>query len=149
MCSVARVAAVSTTPSASLPPDWAAIVDDAAVFPPGNRPLADAVRAYDDRRGEWYAGLVRSFVVADVALPEALAQDAGAAPSPLSVVIGGGAGSGDCQYCIGDRRVIDGAARHSPGQSEIDPSEDDSIDSRSRERKHLVEIPESRLGVEN
>jgi hypothetical protein len=85
-------------------------VDDAAVFPPGNRPLADAVRAYDDRRGEWYAGLVRSFVVADVALPEALAQDAGAAPSPLSVVIGGGAGSvaGVCAYATRNQTALAG-----------------------------------------
>ena len=101
---------MSTTPSPSIPPDWAAIVDDAAVFPPGNSPLADAVRAYDDRRGEWYAGLVRSFVVADVALPEARAQDAGAAPSPLSVVIGGGAGSvaGVCAYATRNQTALAG-----------------------------------------
>lgn len=101
---------MSTTPSPSIPPDWTAIVDDAAVFPPGNSPLADAVRAYDDRRREWYAGLVRSFVVADVALPEARAQDAGAAPSPLSVVIGGGAGSvaGVCAYATRNQTALAG-----------------------------------------
>ena len=45
---------------------WRGLVDDAAIFPPGDRPLADAVQAYTDRRTEWYVDLVGSFVVKDV-----------------------------------------------------------------------------------
>ena len=73
--------------STSLPPAWQGLVDDAAVFPPGNARLPDAVAAHADRRQEWYADLVGSFVVADVAVP-----DVGAA-LPLSVVVTGGAGA--------------------------------------------------------
>ena len=80
---MARVASVST----NLPPAWQGLVDDAAVFPPGNAPLPDAVAAHTARRQEWYADLVGSFVVTDVAVP-----DIGQA-LPLSVVVTGGAGA--------------------------------------------------------
>ena len=42
---------------------WAGLVDDAAVFPPGDAPLPEAVEAHAGRRGEWWADLVGSFVV--------------------------------------------------------------------------------------
>ena len=73
--------------STSLPPAWQGLVDDAAVFPPGNTPLPEAVSAYTTRRQEWYADLVGSFVVTDVAVP-----DVGEA-LPLSVIVTGGAGA--------------------------------------------------------
>ncbi len=85
---MARVAIVST----SLPPAWQGLVDDAAVFPPGNSPLPDAVAAHVARRAEWYAGLVGTFVVTDVAVPDLPAID-GVAPLALSVVVTGGAGA--------------------------------------------------------
>jgi hypothetical protein len=66
---------------------WRGLVDDAAIFPPGDRPLADAVRAYTDRREEWYADLVGAFVVKDVDVPGVQA------PLPLSIVVTGGAGA--------------------------------------------------------
>ena len=66
---------------------WRGLVDDAAIFPPGDRPLADAVQAYTDRREEWYADLVGSFVVKDVDVPGVQA------PLPLSIVVTGGAGA--------------------------------------------------------
>ena len=53
-----------------LPDAFHGLVDDAAVFPPGDAPLPEALTAYVDRRGEWYADLVASFVVTDTALPE-------------------------------------------------------------------------------
>ena len=71
----------------SLPPAWQGLVDDAAVFPPGNSPLPDAVAAHLARRDEWYAGLVGSFVITDVAVPDL------DAPLSLSVVVTGGAGA--------------------------------------------------------
>jgi hypothetical protein len=39
------------------------LVDDAAVFPPGNAPLDRAVVAHHRHRAAWYAGLVGPFVV--------------------------------------------------------------------------------------
>jgi hypothetical protein len=78
-------------------------VDDAAIFPPGDVPLADAVDSYLARRDEWYAGLVGSFVVTDVKVPEVAAAVGSPAeevapqpsrgPIPLSIVVTGGAGA--------------------------------------------------------
>lgn len=66
---------------------WTGLIDDAAIFPPGDAPLPDAVAAYVARTEEWYADLVRSFVVTDVRIPEV------DRPLPLSIVISGGAGA--------------------------------------------------------
>jgi hypothetical protein len=70
-----------------LPETWRGLVDDAAVFPPGDAPLRDALSAYVERRGEWYADLVGSFVVTDTSLPD-VTEDV-----PVSVVVTGGAGA--------------------------------------------------------
>jgi hypothetical protein len=80
-----------------LPPEYVGLVDDAAIFPPGNAPLADAVRDYQQHRTEPYADLVGPFVVSDVRLPELLDILAGASqptrPLPVTVVVTGGAGA--------------------------------------------------------
>lgn len=70
-----------------LPDSFRDLVDDAAVFPPGDLPLDEALRTYAERRNAWYADLVASFVVTDTALPEVPAD------IPLSVVVTGGAGA--------------------------------------------------------
>jgi hypothetical protein len=75
---------VSTEP---LPAAWSGLVDDAAIFPPGDVPLPDAVDAFRARRDEWYADLVGSFVVTDTRLPDVPAE------IPVSVVVTGGAGA--------------------------------------------------------
>ena len=82
-----RVAPVTSPPPSALVPTWTGLVDDAAVFPPGNAPLDEALAAYDARRGEWYADLAGTFVVKDTDLPQLRGFDA-----PLSVVVTGGAG---------------------------------------------------------
>jgi len=46
-----------------IPPEYAALVDDAAIFPPGNAPLDAAVRDYLAHAGTPYAALVGPFVV--------------------------------------------------------------------------------------
>ena len=71
----------------AFPDVWRGLVDDAAVFPPGNAPLPEAVSAYVERDGAWWTDLVGSFVVTDVAIPDI------AAPVPVSVVVTGGAGA--------------------------------------------------------
>jgi hypothetical protein len=41
---------------------FAGLLDDAAVFPPGNAPLPAALTAHQAHHGAWYAGLVGPFV---------------------------------------------------------------------------------------
>jgi hypothetical protein len=76
-----------------LVPTWSALVDDAAIFPPGNAPLDEATTAHRARSDEWYAGFVGSFVLRDTDLPRV-----GELEAPLSVVVTGGAGqiAGPC-----------------------------------------------------
>jgi hypothetical protein len=74
-----------------IPAAWAGIVDDAAIFPPGDVPLDRAVAEHVSRRAEWYAGLVGSFVVSDVKVPDLPRADGD--PLDLSVVVTGGAGA--------------------------------------------------------
>lgn len=74
-------------PTPVLSSQWRGLVDDAAIFPPGNSDLDDALRAYAARGTQWYADLVGSFVVTDTAL--------GSVPAglPVSVVLTSGAGA--------------------------------------------------------
>jgi hypothetical protein len=66
---------------------WAGLVDDAAIFPPGDAPLHEATEAYGARTPEEGAGLVGSFVLRDTDLPLVRGFD-----GPLAVVVTGGAG---------------------------------------------------------
>ena len=70
----------------TFPAAWSGLVDDAAIFPPGDVPLPDAVDTHLARRDEWYAGLVGAFVVTDTKVPEV------GTPLSLAVVVTGGAG---------------------------------------------------------
>jgi hypothetical protein len=83
---------VATT---DVPAAWRGLVDDAAIFPPGDAPLHEATAAYGDRDGA-AAELVASFVLRDTDLP--LVRGFGAR---LSVVVTGGAGqlAGPAQLC--------------------------------------------------
>ncbi len=72
--------------SPTFPAAWSGLVDDAAIFPPGDVPLPDAVDAHSGRRDDWYADLVGSFVVTDSKVPEV------STPLRLAVVVSGGAG---------------------------------------------------------
>jgi hypothetical protein len=76
-----------------LAPTWLGLVDDAAIFPPGNAPLDEATAAHVARRAEWYAGFVGAFVVRDTDLPQLRGFD-----GAVSVVVTGGAGqiAGPC-----------------------------------------------------
>jgi hypothetical protein len=66
---------------------WVRLVDDAAIFPPGDAPLHEATAAYAARTEEEGAELVGTFVLKDTDLP--LVRGFG---GPLSVVVTGGAG---------------------------------------------------------
>ncbi|MFF1823548.1 hypothetical protein ACFVWG_39970 [Kribbella sp. NPDC058245] len=67
------------------------LVDDAAMFPPGNLPLTEAVTAHRAHRAAPYADLVGTFICTDEDLPK-IAEAAGDGPLRISVVITGGAG---------------------------------------------------------
>ena len=80
----------------TIPAAFRSLVDDAAIFPPGNAPLQEALRAHLRHRSEAYADLVGPFVVSDMALPdliEAVRSDGGAGSLAVSVVVTGGAGA--------------------------------------------------------
>ena len=53
-----------------VPPLFAALVDDAAMFPPGNATVPEAVAAHRDHRRSWFAPLVGPLVVRDRQLDE-------------------------------------------------------------------------------
>jgi hypothetical protein len=78
---------------------WAGLVDDAAIFPPGDADLAEAARAHLSRRREQHADLVGAFVLRDTDLPR-LTLDTDAAFS-VAVVVTGGAGqiAGPARLC--------------------------------------------------
>ena len=71
----------------SLPDAWHGIVDDAAIFPPGNAPLHEAAAAYAARTDAEGAEIVGSFVLRDTDLPKL--RDLVA---PVSIICTGGAG---------------------------------------------------------
>ena len=75
-------------------PTWLArLVDDAAIFPPGNAPLDRAVAEHLEHRAADYAELVGPFVVSDVRLPELIEVVGDRGPLPVAVVVTGGAGA--------------------------------------------------------
>jgi hypothetical protein len=52
-----------------IPPLLLKLVDDAAVFPPGNAPVPEALAEHARHRGEWYADLVGPLLLPVSALP--------------------------------------------------------------------------------
>ena len=80
-------------------PAWLhGLVDDAAIFPPGNAPLDRAVAEHRGHRASEYADLVGGFVVTDVRLPELLdvlddSEAEAESPLAVSLVVTGGAGA--------------------------------------------------------
>ena len=87
-------------PDQADPPQfWTALVDDAAIFPPGNADLADAATAYVDRRATPHAALVGSFVLRDTDVPKVAVPPG--VEFPVSIVVTGGAGqiAGPARAC--------------------------------------------------
>ncbi len=83
----------STAPS-GIPVLWRNLVDDAAVFPPGNAPLAEAVSGHAAHRSAWYADCVGPLLVPAAAATDLVqvidAPDAVGSPTadhPLDIVL--------------------------------------------------------------
>lgn len=68
-----------------------AFIDDAAIFPPGNLPLDEALAAHEDHRAAEYADLVGPFIVNDGRLPELC--ETISSPIGINLVVTGGAGA--------------------------------------------------------
>jgi hypothetical protein len=80
--------------SISIPSYLQQLVDDAAIFPPGNAPLAEAVIAHRNHRRADHGALVGPFVVSDTRLPELIKITTdGSEPLAVTVVVTGGAGA--------------------------------------------------------
>jgi len=80
----------------SIPAYLTSFVDDAAIFPPGNAPLEQAVADHVDHRDEEYADLVGGFVVSDVKVADlaaCLPEVAGSTELGVNLVVTGGAGA--------------------------------------------------------
>ena len=76
-------------PAHLVPPLFAGFCDDAALFPPGNAPVADAVPAHRNHRAAWYAPLVGPFLVGAERIAEVgtAAEETGGAGLPLDVTL--------------------------------------------------------------
>ncbi len=68
-----------------------ALIDDAAMFPPGNAIAAEAVTAHREYRTSWFAAMIGPLVVEDRRLAE-VGRAAGDQPVEVSVVNTSGAG---------------------------------------------------------
>ena len=83
----------------TVPTYLTAFVDDAAIFPPGNVPLEQAVADHLEHRDEEYADLVGGFVVSDTkvsdlsSVVEERAQASVSKPLGVNLVVTGGAGA--------------------------------------------------------
>lgn len=73
---------------------FAGLIDDAAVFPPGNASVPDAVLRHRQHRTAWYAPEIGPLVVPDTELAQVsrAAVTVDAEPIEVSVVVTGGAG---------------------------------------------------------
>jgi hypothetical protein len=93
-----------TTPLAERPAEaslFASLVDDAAVFPPGNAPLGEAVRLHREHRASGYAPLVGPLLVPASAAEELVGLAAGGEPLRVAVVARPGVGRADVAAAVG------------------------------------------------
>ena len=82
----------------TLPPLFHELIDDAALFPPGNAPMADAVPAHHRYHNAWYSSLVGPFLCPASRLAE-LSQ---AADAPMDVAVVIDTGTGGIERAVAD-----------------------------------------------
>ena len=88
--------AAAASDRGGIPPLFAGLCDDAALFPPGNAAVRDAVPAHRGHRSAWYRDLVGTFLATAKHVPavaEAARADAGAGPLALVLVVPDGPGA--------------------------------------------------------
>ena len=80
--------------STTVPPEYAALVDDAATLPPREAALEDAVEGHRAAQAAPYGGLLGPLVLDDRSLPQLLGRPGrDEQPLPITVVVSGGAGA--------------------------------------------------------
>lgn len=82
-----------STAATGIPRYLHGLIDDAAIFPPGNAPLDRALADHSRHRAAPYADLIGPFVVSDTRLPDLLDLVGDGPPLAVSVVVTGGAGA--------------------------------------------------------
>jgi hypothetical protein len=91
---------------------FAALIDDAALFPPRNAPMHEAVQAHVGHRRAWYSALVGPFLCPASGLDELASRvGAGSEPFGVSVVVDtgvGGVGTAVDAVAADDRMVLRG-----------------------------------------
>ncbi|MEV7923845.1 hypothetical protein [Kitasatospora sp. NPDC088264] len=88
--SAASSAAPDSPATGAIPELFHGLFDDAAVFPPGNLPVAEAVPAHRGHRAAWYAEAVGPLLCGAGRLGELAAAVAGGAPLGVGLVLPGG-----------------------------------------------------------
>lgn len=79
--------ATSEPDAPAIPAVWQGLVDDAAIFPPRDAPLLDAVTEHESHRQAAYAELVGPLVVDNVRLAGLLDVPAGSRVKPLALTV--------------------------------------------------------------
>jgi hypothetical protein len=102
---------------------FAGLFDDAALFPPGNAPMHEAVPAHLAHRAAWYADLVGPFICPDTRLAE-LARCDGRMPVSI-IVTGGWATVGDALRQIPAARLaaVEIPVGHDTAPTEMTPAQ--------------------------
>jgi hypothetical protein len=136
---------VSTTPL------FTALIDDAALFPPGNAPMPEAVTSHLVHQRSWYAPLVGPFVCPASRLDELAARlDFGSDPFGVTVVVDtgvGGIGPAVDLVAAEDRMVLRGIEAPLRGESLTDTARrsltalDAALGGPDDEEPAYVEVP--------
>ncbi|MEV8321711.1 hypothetical protein [Kitasatospora sp. NPDC056731] len=88
--SAASSAVTNRAGPGAIPELFHGLFDDAAVFPPGNLPVAEAVPAHRRHRAAWYAEAVGPLLCGAGRLGELAAAASGGAPLRVGLVLPGG-----------------------------------------------------------
>lgn len=96
--------------SSVISPLFHALIDDAALFPPGNAPMAEAVPAHHEHRTAWYADMIGPFLCPASRLDELAGQLTDVADDVLGVTVIVDTGTGGIGEAVdavaADRRLI-------------------------------------------
>ncbi|HJU97117.1 MAG TPA: hypothetical protein VJ644_03995 [Jiangellaceae bacterium] len=130
---------------------YTALIDDAALFPPGSAPMPEAVTSHLGHRRAWYAPLVGPFVCPATRLDELAAHlDFGSGPLGVTVVVDtgvGGIGPAVDVVAADDRMILRGIEVPLRGEPLTDPARrtlaalDAAVGGPDEEEPAYVEVP--------
>jgi hypothetical protein len=130
---------------------YTALIDDAALFPPGNAPMPAAVTSHLSHRTAWYAPLVGPFVCPAARLDELAARlDFGSDPLGVTVVVDtgvGGIGPAVDVVAADDRMILRGIEVPLRGEPLSEPARralaalDAAVGGPDEEEPAYIEVP--------